>query len=243
MNNKKWIGILVVALGMSFTLGAASGQKITAELKNQGIVVKGNKVEKQVISYNETTYVPLREFSSLLQEKVDYKDGLIYLGEVAESEYGYNNPAPIGVEQVVTGSHYTVGEYKAKVSVTEVLRGEEALQKIKEKTTNFAALREGEEFLMAKIKVGMLSMEKPGSLNVSGSEFIICSGNNTDYILDVSTSVPQPALYSNLVVDSSTEGYIIVRVNKEDKAPKIAYRDKSGKASTIAHAPWFSLAK
>lgn len=68
------------------TLGAVTTtKKITAELKGQNIVLSGSVQTQQIISYNGTTYVPLRSFANLVGTQVDYKNGNIYLGEQTTS--------------------------------------------------------------------------------------------------------------------------------------------------------------
>jgi len=80
-----FIGILLIA----FTVGAATGTKITAELRNQSINYNGNLSGQQVISYKGTTYVPLKAFSSLVGVSVNYKDGIVYLGEDSSTNISY----------------------------------------------------------------------------------------------------------------------------------------------------------
>ena len=61
-------------------VGAATGIKISAELKPQNVISNGETYNQQVISYKGSTYVPLRSFGDLVGVSVDYKDGNIYLG-------------------------------------------------------------------------------------------------------------------------------------------------------------------
>jgi hypothetical protein len=71
-----FIGTLLLA----FTIGAATGTKISATLQNQSIVYNGATSTQKVISYNGTTYVPLRGFSDLVKIPVKYSNSTIYLG-------------------------------------------------------------------------------------------------------------------------------------------------------------------
>ena len=77
MRNQKFIVTAIVALGLCFSVGAATGVKISAELKNQAMKVNGTSTSKEVISYNNTTYVPLRQIGEMLDAKIDYKDGTV----------------------------------------------------------------------------------------------------------------------------------------------------------------------
>lgn len=75
----------LIALGlagiMCFSIGAATGASVQASLINQQIVCHDTNYSKQVISYNNTTYVPLREFGDLTQTNINYQNGIIYVGE------------------------------------------------------------------------------------------------------------------------------------------------------------------
>lgn len=95
MKKQKFILTAVVALGLCFSVGAATGVKISAELKNQPMKVNGTSVTKEVITYNNTTYVPLRQAGEMLGASVGYQDGVVVL-EGAKSESGW---APMGSEE------------------------------------------------------------------------------------------------------------------------------------------------
>lgn len=105
-----FIGTLLIA----FTIGAAAGTKITAELQNKSISYNGNLSSRKVISYKGSTYVPLKEFSTLTNISLDIKNGVIYLGE--------NNtvtaPAPVKQkEQLLRIDSVSIGEGFEKESV------------------------------------------------------------------------------------------------------------------------------
>lgn len=85
---KKVLAFLGVLL-LGVTVGAATGVKITAELKNQKINFNGNLSNQEIISYKGSTYVPLRAFSNLVNIPVNYKDGIIYLGEDNSKNIAY----------------------------------------------------------------------------------------------------------------------------------------------------------
>lgn len=75
------VGMLCLVSGT--VLGATVGTKITAQLLQMKIVKDNQQVLKdtKVISYNNSTYVPLRAFGDVTGVKIDYKDGVIYLGD------------------------------------------------------------------------------------------------------------------------------------------------------------------
>lgn len=80
MNKKLALFISMLTIG-AFTVGAATGTKITATLMQQPIVLDGTTNTKQVINYNNSTYVPLREFANMTGISVNYQNGKIYVGE------------------------------------------------------------------------------------------------------------------------------------------------------------------
>lgn len=68
-------------------------------MKSQGTAYKGNNMKQEVIVYNDTTYVPLRNFSAIVGVLVDYKNGVIYLGDAANQSNSYKEKA----EQIALG--------------------------------------------------------------------------------------------------------------------------------------------
>lgn len=80
---KKGILVVCLALSMVITASAFVQKTISATMKSQDIAYKGNNMKQEVIVYNDTTYVPLRSFSEIVGVPVDYKNGVIYLGDSA----------------------------------------------------------------------------------------------------------------------------------------------------------------
>ena len=105
MRNKKFILTAIAALGLCFSVGAATGVKISAELKKQVINVGGKESTNEVIAYEGTTYVPLRQVGNMLGAKVEYKDGVIYLGE-EKVETGW---VPVETENVAAFQNEKLG--------------------------------------------------------------------------------------------------------------------------------------
>lgn len=81
MKKKHFIAVGIIALSLCFSLGAATGIKIQAELMNQIININGEEHIKATISYKGKTYVPLRDLGNMLNVPVDYKDGIVYVGK------------------------------------------------------------------------------------------------------------------------------------------------------------------
>ena len=80
---KKGILVVCLALSMVITASAFVQKTISATMKSQDIAYEGNNMNQEVIVYNNTTYVPSRNFSEIVGVPVDYKNGVIYLGDSA----------------------------------------------------------------------------------------------------------------------------------------------------------------
>lgn len=85
-------GILVVCLSLSMVITASAfvQKTISATMKSQDIAYKGNNMNQEVLVYNNTTYVPLRNFSEIVGVPVEYKNGVIYLGDTANQSNSTN---------------------------------------------------------------------------------------------------------------------------------------------------------
>lgn len=239
--------LLAIALSgaMCFGIGAASGIKINAELKQQLIAVNGQKATKQVVLHKGTTYVPLRDFGSMVGTSIDYKDGIIYVGGGDSSSstnsttntttYSRINPAPIGATQKITVKDY-VNEYTAEICVKEVIRGNAAWTKIKEANMFNDEAPSGKEYILAKISVKAISVADDKKLDISGYDFDAYSTTNSKYE-KYSVVEPDPELDSSLYSGASSEGYVAFLVDTSDTSPKVVYGQKYDGTGGV----WFSL--
>ncbi len=90
----KKIVLLLATLSIAFTVGAATGTRISAMLQNQRVYFNGDYYTERVISYNGTTYVPLRRFSNMLDVPVNYQNNVIYLGDDGVTNGQTSIPTP-----------------------------------------------------------------------------------------------------------------------------------------------------
>lgn len=236
---KRVLGTIVVCLGMSFSLGAATAVKITAELKNIGVVANNTTHNMNAVVYNGTTYVPVKEFCNIIGTEFEFRDNSLYLDQSNSEKYSYNNPAPLGVSQIGYSRYYAAGKYTAEVQVKEVIRGEKALDILKSNNKHGSfLLKDNQEYLIAKVSARILSMEKDASITFDAGDFIAYSGNNNSYSLAQVYKIPNQ-LNATLTKNGSTEGYIYITVNKDDKNPKLGLRTDD--SNTITDGIWFSL--
>ena len=108
-----------------------------------------------------------------------------------------SNPARLGetVSGIVEcGEGYTSHElYDVKITLTEVVRGEEALKRIQQETPA------GKEFILARIKFEYFARGVPGLCEhpLEPSQFVAYSASGEDYKA-VSFPPPKPELRKNI---------------------------------------------
>ncbi len=234
---------IILAGTICLGIGAATGIKINAELKQQRITVNGKEITKQVVTYQDTIYVPLRDFANMLGTHVDYKDGTIYVegnssaidGNISYKTnlYDIGNPAPVGITQKIT---FNKGKdiYSAEVCLKKVIRGEAAWEKIKVASASNEEAPTGMEYILANISVKAIKVPNDKKLEVSPTHFAVYS--HTKYE-NPSVVVPEPSITASLCAGESIEGWIAFTVNESDSFPKLAYEDSDDGTSGI----WFSL--
>ena len=119
---KRNLLIVCLGLGIGITVQAYSFGKISAQKQAQNISYQGNTTRQEVIVYNNTTYVPLRDFSNLVGTPVEYKNRTIYLGNNTNAQEVINNSTSnhqnaitnnSSASQDATATSY-IGEAKAK---------------------------------------------------------------------------------------------------------------------------------
>lgn len=124
-------GFLVtcVALSMVVTVGAITNKTISATMKQQTIVTQGKKVSEDVIVYQDTTYVPLRELGKLMNVAVDYKDQTIYLGSPQNNtSQGQNGKYISGNEaKAIALKHAGVSEKDARITQIKLDRDDQRM--------------------------------------------------------------------------------------------------------------------
>lgn len=106
---KRNLVMLVGCISICSAVFGATAQKISAELKQQKIVCNGSAQTKEVISYNGTTYVPLRQFGEMTGTSINYDSGVIYVGEnntVTEPVKADKKEFTFTINGVTTGINY-----------------------------------------------------------------------------------------------------------------------------------------
>ncbi len=163
------------------------------------------------------------------------------------SSPGSPAPASTTVAGIIEcGEGYTSHElYDMKITLLEVLRGEEAWKRIREASSSNQPAKSGMEYLLARIRFEYNARGTPGTCihQLAPKEFTAYSSKGEDY---EATSVvpPKPELRKDLKSGEAAEGWVVFAVPKEDQAPLMLYSaDDSGGAVEHGGGKWFLLVK
>lgn len=216
------IGLLIGVAGTTFAT------QYVVEDASFPILVNGQafKTDKPIVTINGSTYMPLRAIGEALGVKVNWNDdkGQVEIGETVTSEYSYSNPAPIGTTQ----THYD--ELLNDIAVTnvtlkEIIRGDKAWELIKKANSFNSAAEEGYEYIVANIEVKLANYTEGKSYSLTSYNFDLMSSEGKIYDRKMIVA-PTPKLDADLYKGASNTGYIVFKVAKTDKEPKIVFGRK-----------------
>ncbi|MEA4815950.1 MAG: stalk domain-containing protein [Lachnospiraceae bacterium] len=245
--------ITVLILGtVSTVFGKVSKESIIANYNNIKIIIDGKtlETEKEPFVYEGTTYLPIRAIGEAFGKTVCWDGEAKTVTIVSESEatnlegglatgnkasYSRTNPAPVNASQTIEVSGYS-GEYTATVTVLEALRGEDALNMVKEANMLNRSPSEDKEYIVVKVKMDVENVKDDRAISVSKYMFDCFSENNVEY--DMAFVVdPEPALSGDIYDGSSITGYMTLLVDKNDISPKIVFGRKYDGTGGI----WFDV--
>ncbi len=155
-------------------------------------------------------------------------------------------PAPKGVTLtgiLECGQGYTSHElYDMKITLVEVIRGEEAWKRIREVSPSNKAAEPGSEYVLARIKFEYYARGTPGLCvhQLSPQQFSACSSDGQDYAL-AAIVPPAPEMRKSMKSGEMVEGWIAFAVAQQDKAPLMTYSADQGGAIVHGGAKWFVL--
>ncbi len=157
-----------------------------------------------------------------------------------------STPAPAGVTIagiVECGEGYTSHElYDMKITLMEVIRGEEAWKRLKAASEANQPPATGAEYVLAHLKLEYFARGTPGLCvhQLVPEQFTAYSANGEDYAA-VSAVPPKPEMRKGLKSGDSFEGWVVFAVAKEDKGPLMAYSVDAGGAVQHGGSKWFLL--
>ena len=257
------ISAIVVVSASAGAFAASNLQAIKANL-NLGIKFKvdgkdwtpkdqkGNT--QYAITYNGSTYVPLRAAGSALGVEVgwDGANNTVWLGDGAAAVEKGNgsatsptsslaglsrsNPAPLG--QVVAYSiDAFIEKYTADITVEQVIRGDEAWKMIESANMFNSPAPEGHEYLLAKINFKVASNKIADTrVNISSYNFTLVSKDGKDYEAGLIVQ-PEPSFEASLYAGASHTGWAAFKVKTDDSDPLLTFgRDYNG-----SKGAWFKV--
>ena len=157
-----------------------------------------------------------------------------------------SDPAPAGASMagiIECGEGYTSHElYDMKITLLEVIRGEQAWKRLQEASSLNKPAASGTEYLLAHIRYEYFARGVPGTCihPLAPEEFTAYSRDGEDY-RSVLVVTPKPELRKGLKSGEKFEGWVAFAVSKEDKAPLMLYSADSGGAVEHGGGKWFLL--
>lgn len=145
----------------------------------------------------------------------------------------YRSPAPVGVTvktMIERGNAYLVPKlYNVEISTLEVVRGEDAMERIKAQGVSNQPPKTDFEYILARINFGYFRKTKGGEdepYELPKGQFVAAAPDGvTEYEIPSILKHPQPALVSyTFYPGESREGWILFQVPKDDKKPLLIYK-------------------
>lgn len=250
--------ILTLMLILSaFTIVNAAGlsQKISAILDGEIAIKFNGKVQTfkdtngntvLPISYNGTTYLPVRAVSNLVGLNVDFdsKTNTVLLNDKSNNEttvtneYSRKNPAPINTSQTINIETF-FNKYTAEITVNEITDGNEAWKKIKDANMFNNEPKKDHKYILAKIKVKISNVADDKAVDLTSVLFTAFSNENVEYADETVVVTPKPILEGKVYDGGTLEGYVAFEVKNDDANPKFVFGKKSDGTGGI----WFKLTK
>jgi hypothetical protein len=144
---------------------------------------------------------------------------------------------------VECGEGYTSHEpYDMKITLVEVIRGEEAWKRIREASASNKPAESGSEYVLARIRFEYKARTAPGSCvhPLIPEQFTAYNTNGEDY-KPAAVIPPKPEMRKGLKSGDSFEGWIAFMVSQQDKTPLMSYSVGDGGAVQHGGDQWFSL--
>jgi hypothetical protein len=154
--------------------------------------------------------------------------------------------APAGTtltDIVECGEGYTSHElYDMKISLLEVIRGEEAWKRLREASASNKPADPGSEYVLARVRFVYKARGLPGLCvhPLLPEQFTAYSAGGEDY-KPTAVVPPKPELRKDLKSGESFEGWIVFMVDQQDKAPLMSYSAGTGGAVEHGGDKWFVL--
>jgi hypothetical protein len=169
--------------------------------------------------------------------------------QVLQAETPGSSPtAPAAVSTTVSGiiecgQGYTSHElYDMKITVVEVVRGQEAWRRIREANDSNKAPESGFDYVLARIRFEYYARGTPGLCvhPLVPEQFTAYSASGDAYATAV-VDPPKPEMRKDMKSAETLEGWIVFLVNQQDAAPLMLYSADAGGAVMHGGGKWFLL--
>jgi len=163
----------------------------------------------------------------------------------------YSSPAPVGVTIKTTierGEAYSAPEiYNVEITLLEIVRGDEAWERIKVQGSRNEPLKAGFEFVLVHIRFGYFRRSRGMGGEVyrltKGQFAAVSPDGKIEYEIPAVLSQPQPQLIGSTVSPGeSRDGWILLQVPKDEKKPLLIFKRQNieGVHGVWGHI-WFQL--
>jgi hypothetical protein len=163
----------------------------------------------------------------------------------------YSSPAPVGETVKTTierGEAYAAPEiYNVEITLLEIVRGDEAWNRIKGQGSLNEPPKAGFEFVLVLVRFGYFRRSR----GMGGETYRLTKGQlvavspdgKTEYEIPTVLSRPQPQLIgSTILPGESREGWILLQVPKDDKKPLLIFKRQNIEGVHGVWGPiWFQL--
>ncbi len=156
------------------------------------------------------------------------------------------NPAPAGTLLagiIECGQGYTSHElYDMKITLVEVVRGEEAWKRIARASSSNKPASAGFDYILARVRFEYHARGTPGLCvhQLLPGQFTAYSADGDEYKA-VSVVPPAPEMRKDLKSGETFEGWLALMVAREDMAPLMSYSADKGGAIAHGGGKWFVL--
>jgi hypothetical protein len=146
-----------------------------------------------------------------------------------------NNPAPVGVTVTTTverGDAYLSPEiYNVRITVLEVVRGEEARKRISSQGVSDRPPETGFEYVLTSIRFGYYQRGQRQGKEIykltEGQFAAVSADGKQEYPLPSVLHQPQPPLIGRVFShDESHDGWILLQVPVGEKEPRLVFKRK-----------------
>ncbi len=165
----------------------------------------------------------------------------------ASAQYNSStNPASVEApvrSMIELGSVYS-NIYDITITVLEIIRGREAMDRLKTASPDNGAPPEGFEYILARVRFEMKGRVLTDTLSFdlgnAPLQWFALASDLTEYP-QISVTVPKPALVGRVRSGDSIEGWVAFAVDRRDSNPLMVFDPDSGGATGRGRTLFFKL--